>query len=109
MAGESGRNVHRPATGQILEQIPGYHRHASTISADTYAMKVIWGDISDPVLRFQLREGFQFCGVIAGYLPAYAESCGNAALIVGLNPEYREVRDYATRSAARRRKPATAN
>lgn len=67
-------------------RLPGYHRHAREMSAELYAMKVVWGDIYDPVLRFQLREGFQFCGVIPGYLPSDAESCGNATLIVWLNP-----------------------
>jgi len=70
-------------------RLPGYHRHAQNMSATTYAMKVIWGDIEDPVLRFQLREGFQFCGVIDGYIPEDDESCGHAALIVWLNPLYR--------------------
>ncbi len=50
-------------------RLPGYHRHAHAMSANTYAMKVIWGDLEDPVLRFQMREGFQFCGVIEAYLP----------------------------------------
>ncbi|MBE0616038.1 MAG: GNAT family N-acetyltransferase [Burkholderiales bacterium] len=70
-------------------RLPGYHKHAQKMSAATYAMKVIWGDINDPVLRFQLLEGFQFCGVIEGYLPDDVESCGYAALIVWLNPLYR--------------------
>lgn len=70
-------------------RLPGYHRYAQQMSATTYAMKVIWGDIDDPVLRFQLREGFQFCGVVDGYIPEDAESCGQAALIVWLNPLYR--------------------
>ena len=81
-------------------RLPGYHRHAQHMSANTYAMKVIWGDIDDPVLRFQLRQGFQFCGVIEGYLPDDVESCNYAALIVWLNPEYREP---AVRSAGRPR------
>lgn len=70
-------------------RLPGFHRHAHDMSADLYAMKVIWGDIDDPVLRFQLREGFQFCGVVKNYLPDDVESCGCAALIVWLNPSYR--------------------
>lgn len=77
-------------------RLPGYHRHSHEMTAESYAMKVIWGDIADPVLRFQLREGFQFCGVIDGYLPDDVESCGYAALIVWLNPGYR---DPAARSA----------
>lgn len=71
-------------------RLPGYHRHAREMTAHSYAMRVIWGDIGDPVLRFQLRQGFQFCGVLEGYLPDDVESCGYAALIVWLNSEYRE-------------------
>jgi len=71
-------------------RLPGYHRYAQGMSASTYAMKVIWGDIDDPVLRFQLQEGFQFCGVVDGYIPEDTESCGYAALIVWLNPFYRD-------------------
>lgn len=80
-------------------RLPGYHKHALTMSATTYAMRVIWGDIDDPVLRFQLREGFQFCGVVEGYIPEDVESCGYAALIVWLNPLYR---DPASQSRSRR-------
>lgn len=71
-------------------RLPGYHRHAHNMSATEYAMKVIWGDIDDPVLRFQLQEGFQFCGVVENYIPEDVESCGYAALIVWLNPLYRD-------------------
>ncbi len=77
-------------------RLPGFHSYANNMSATTYAMKVIWGDIDDTVLRFQLREGFQFCGIVEGYIPEDVESCGNAALIVWLNPHYRGA---ATRSA----------
>ncbi|MBE0624799.1 MAG: GNAT family N-acetyltransferase [Burkholderiales bacterium] len=80
-------------------RLPGFHRHAQSMDATTYAMKVIWGDIDDPVLRFQLREGFQFCGVVDGYIPEDAESCGHAALIVWLNLLYRS---SATRPQPRR-------
>lgn len=69
-------------------RLPGYHRHANEMSAELYAQKVVWGDIYDPVLRFQVGEGFQYCGVIEGYLPTDADSLGNAALIVWLNPRY---------------------
>ncbi|MBE0620011.1 MAG: GNAT family N-acetyltransferase [Burkholderiales bacterium] len=79
-------------------RLPGFHHHANNMSATTYAMKVIWGDIDDTVLRFQLREGFQFCGVVDNYIPEDVESCGYAALIVWLNPLYRGT---ATRSPPR--------
>ena len=69
-------------------RLPGYHHHADQISALLYAQKVVWGDILDPVLNFQLREGFDFCGTVDGYLPDDLDSLGHASLIVWLNPRY---------------------
>ncbi len=69
-------------------RLPGYANFAKVMSADLYCKKVLWGDLADPVLSFQLREGFRFCGVVEGYLPDDEESCGNASLIVWLNPKY---------------------
>ena len=69
-------------------RLPGYHRHAQTLTAEGYAQRVVWGDLRDPVLSFQLREGFSYCGVIEAYLPEDVESCGYASIIVWLNPDY---------------------
>lgn len=69
-------------------RLPGYAAHADAMSAEFYAQKVVWGDFTDPVLSFQLREGFSYCGVIPDYLPEDVESHGNASLIVWLNPDY---------------------
>lgn len=69
-------------------RLPGYSRYAETMSAELYAKKVLWGDLKDPVLDFQLSQGFRYCGVIENYLPADDESRGHASLIVWLNPDY---------------------
>ncbi len=69
-------------------RLPGYHLHMGDLSAEGYAQRVVWGDLRDPVLSFQLREGFSYCGVIEGYIPEDAESCGYASIIVWLNPDY---------------------
>lgn len=69
-------------------RLPGYREHAVYMSPEEYARRVIWGDLHDPVLRFQLNEGFDYCGTLHGYLPADPDSIGNAALIVWLNPDY---------------------
>ena len=69
-------------------RLPGYHAHADAMTAEQYAKKVLWGDFVDPVLSFQLREGFRYCGIMEGYIPEDQESCGHAALIVWLNTEY---------------------
>ncbi len=70
-------------------RLPGYHKHASQMTAEFYAQKVIWGDFKDPVLSFQIREGFSYCGVMENYIPEDKESGGYASLIVWLNPDYR--------------------
>lgn len=69
-------------------RLPGYHQYSGQMSALRYAQKVVWGDLHDPVLSFQLHEGFNFCGTISGYIPEDRESLGYAALIVWLNPRY---------------------
>ena len=69
-------------------RLPGYHLHADEMSVETYAKKVVWGDLNDPVLGFQLKEGFSYCGVMENYLPDDDESRGHASLIVWLNPRY---------------------
>ena len=69
-------------------RLPGYAAHASLMSAEGYAQRVVWGDLNDPVLGFQLHEGFRYCGVVPGYLPEDGESRGHASLIVWLNPDY---------------------
>ena len=69
-------------------RLPGYHHHQNHIPALFYAQKVVLGDIVDPVLSFQLREGFNFCGIVEGYLPDDLESAGYASLIVWLNSRY---------------------
>jgi GNAT superfamily N-acetyltransferase len=69
-------------------RLPGYHQHADSLTPEQYAQKVVWGDFRDPVLGFQLHEGFHYCGVIEGYIPEDKESLGNASLIVWLNPDH---------------------
>jgi GNAT superfamily N-acetyltransferase len=69
-------------------RLPGYREMQADMSPELYAKRVIWGDIADPILRFQMSQGFQFCGIIKDYLPEDVESCGHAALIVWLNPLY---------------------
>ncbi len=69
-------------------RLPGYAAHADAMDVELYCKKVLWGDLADAVLSFQLREEFRFCGVVHGYIPEDAESRGNASLIVWLNPKY---------------------
>jgi GNAT superfamily N-acetyltransferase len=83
-------------------RLPGYRSLQGAMTPETYAMRVVWGDIADPVLRFQMSQGFHYCGVIHDYLPEDEPSCGHAALIVWLNPKYAPPRP----AALRRKEPA---
>lgn len=69
-------------------RLPGYHQYADEMSAEFYAQKVVWGDLRDMVLSFQIKEGFSYCGVVEDYLPEDKESCGHASIIAWLNPDY---------------------
>lgn len=69
-------------------RLPNYHLHADKMDPHTYCLKVIWGDIYDPVLRFQLKQGFQFCDIVENYLHGDTESMEFASLIVWVNPNY---------------------
>jgi GNAT superfamily N-acetyltransferase len=71
-------------------RMPGYHQVAGTMPPEEYAARVIWGDLEDPVLLFQLSEGFHWCGVVHDYMPSDKESCGHANIIVWLNDRYRK-------------------
>lgn len=69
-------------------RLPGYQALADQITIGLYARKVLWGDLTDPVLSFQLREGFRYCGIMKNYLAQDQESQGHAALIAWINPDY---------------------
>ena len=69
-------------------RLPGYHLCADEMTPELYVQNVVWGDLTDPVLSFQIKEGFSYCRIMDGYIPEDTESLGNAALIVWLNADY---------------------
>lgn len=69
-------------------RLRGYHRYAHRMSAREYAERVVRGTITDPTLSFQLRQGFEVLGVVAGYLTNDPESLGWAAVIEWRNPAF---------------------
>lgn len=66
-------------------RLRGYHRHADRMSAEEYVIRVVRGELRDPTLSFQLRQGFDVIAVVPGYLRYDPESLGWAALIEWLN------------------------
>ncbi|MDA2979768.1 MAG: GNAT family N-acetyltransferase [Actinomycetota bacterium] len=66
--------------------MPGYAAVKHEMSGADYVRKVAAGDLKDPTLTAQLRNGFQVLGVIADYL--HDETTDNwASFIVWFNPD----------------------
>ncbi len=88
-------------------RLRGYHRVAAEMSAEDYVVKVIHGELTDPTLTFQLKQGFRVLAVIKGYLPDDPESHGHAAVIEWINHQVAQPRDYRRRDPrfGRHRKP----
>ncbi|SEN43723.1 hypothetical protein SAMN05192533_11350 [Mesobacillus persicus] len=66
-------------------RMPGYHKHASTMTADHYLEQVVKGTLKDPVISFLLRCGRTPLGVVTDYLED-EESKNYAALMEWKNP-----------------------
>jgi hypothetical protein len=58
------------------------------MSANDYALKVAKGELKDPVLSFQLKNGFKFIKVLSNYLYD-KRSLNYASFVEWLNPNYR--------------------
>jgi ribosomal protein S18 acetylase RimI-like enzyme len=67
-------------------RLRGYHRYADRMTAEEYAAAVVRGELDDPTLTFQLKQGFTVLAVISGYLRHDPESLGWAAVIEWINP-----------------------
>jgi GNAT superfamily N-acetyltransferase len=68
--------------------IPGYIHYRGKLSIQEYVDEVVAGQLNDPTLTFQLRNGFRVAGMIENYLEDSA-SDNWATLIVWDNPEFR--------------------
>lgn len=68
--------------------VPGYRFYKEHMSLETYATKVSAGEIVDPTLTPQLRNGYTVRGIIHDYLHD-AELGNDATLIVWDNVDYR--------------------
>ncbi|MEX0606567.1 MAG: GNAT family N-acetyltransferase, partial [Halofilum sp. (in: g-proteobacteria)] len=73
-------------------RLPGLakRRRRDVTSPEDYVERVQQKQIRDPVLSFQLRNGFELIGILHNYLPEDAESMGHAAHLVWRNPQVRQ-------------------
>ena len=68
-------------------RMPNLAKNRKKVSSPAeYLELVAAGKIHDPVIRFQLANGFEPVGVLEGYMPADERSLGNAALMMWRNP-----------------------
>ena len=81
-------------------RLRNYHLHADKMTAEQYCVKVVRGELGDPTLSFQLRQGFHVLSVVPEYLRHDPESLGYAAVIEWLNPEIAGPSDYLNRDRA---------
>jgi len=67
--------------------IPGYAHHKGDMTAEEYVNAVAIGDLVDPTLTPQIKNGFEVRGVISNYL--HDEAVDNwASFIVWFNPSF---------------------
>lgn len=80
--------------------IPGYADHRDDMTAAEYVAGVEAGRLTDPTLSFQLANGFEVRGVIAGYMTDPAVDSW-ASLIVWPNPDFDPARLAAEKAGDR--------
>jgi len=66
-----------------------YCDYANKMSALEYAEKVIRGELRDPVLSFELDNGFKFIKILTNYLDG-VRSLNYASFIEWLNPKFHQ-------------------
>ena len=87
-------------------RLPGYARRAKKVGGHgEYCRAVIAGQIRDQVMNFQLRQGFEFLGVLPKYLKSDTESGGAASHMIWRNPHSRQ--DVTRAHSAADRGPST--
>jgi predicted amidohydrolase/ribosomal protein S18 acetylase RimI-like enzyme len=68
-------------------RMPGFARAKRRVkTAEAYLEEVTQGRIKDPVLTFQLGNGFEPIGILKAYLPEDSQSLGYAAHMIWRNP-----------------------
>lgn len=68
-------------------RMPGYSRHRRKVDGpQDYVDQVLAGKLRDPIVGFQLRNGFEPIGILKNYLPEDKASAGFAAHMVWRNP-----------------------
>ena len=81
-------------------RIPGYAEHAASLSPKEYIERVSMKEIYDPVLSFQIANGFHVRKILTNYLHFDKESKAYATLIEWNNIYYQEKPDLLRRQGS---------
>jgi len=82
-------------------RMPGLTKNRKKIrDPEAYVQAVLNKEIRDPVMGFQLRNGFEVTGIIKNFLPEDKDSAGYAAHMLWRNPKCSETLDRQTRVKA---------
>jgi len=80
-------------------RLRGYSRFADQLTPEQYVLKVIQGQIGDPTLSFQIKQGFRVIAVTHNYLTHDPSSQGVAAVIEWINHQVAQRADFRRRPA----------
>ncbi|GIN20900.1 MAG TPA: GNAT family N-acetyltransferase [Bacillus bacterium] len=69
-------------------RIPYFHKYADKLTVNEYINQVTQWEIYDPVLTFQLKNGFSVRAIMENYLPQDHESLKYATLMEWRNDQY---------------------
>jgi predicted amidohydrolase/ribosomal protein S18 acetylase RimI-like enzyme len=84
----------------IAGRMPNFDKRSKEFpTPEAYLEAVQARRVRDPVIGFQLRNGFEPLGVLPSYLPADNESRGYAVHMVWRNPQYTEPADRDRRKS----------
>lgn len=72
----------------IAGRMPGYQQHRDSMTPRQYVEAVVRSDLHDPVLDFQIANGFVPKRILEGYLPGDDQSQGYAVLMEWNNIEH---------------------
>lgn len=79
-------------------RLRGYSQYAETMKPLEYLLQVVEGNIFDPTISFQMKQGFHVMALVSGYLPNDTETLGWAVVIEWLNRNVADPEDLARES-----------
>jgi hypothetical protein len=72
----------------VGSRLYNFYKQANKMTPEEYAQKVISGELTDPALSFQLKNGFRFIKILPDYLYD-RRSVNYTSFLEWVNPEYR--------------------